>query len=117
MAGDVEGEEGGGGVGVAEGAEGGVVVGGDEVGGGGEELDELGVVVTGCDVECCATGAALYGEGAAARHEVLRRLQLIIVYSPVKSCPSFIILLVELCIPHLNQQLNHFLVPFVCGAT
>ena len=54
MAGDVEGEVGGGGVRGAEGAEGEVVVVGDEVRGGGEELDELGVVVTGCDVECCA---------------------------------------------------------------
>ena len=112
MAGDVEGEERGG-EGGAEGAEGGVVVRGDEVGGGGEELDELEAVVEGCEVECCATLVVLYGEGAAARHEVLRSLQIIPACSAVKSCLSTTILLVELCIPHLNQQLNHFLVPIV----
>ena len=36
-----------------------------------------------------------------------------IACSPVKNCPSIVILLIELCIPHLNQQLNHFLVPIV----
>ena len=107
----------GGGVGCAEGTEGGGVVGGDEVGGESEELDELEAVEEGCEVDCCAAVVVLYGEGAAARHEVLRRLQLISVYSAVKSCESIVILLVELCIPHLNQQLNHFLVPIACSET
>ena len=71
MAGDVEGEERGG-EGGAEGAERGVVVVGDEVGGGGEELDELEAVEEGCEAECCAAVLVLYGEGSAARHEVLR---------------------------------------------
>jgi hypothetical protein len=35
----------------------------------------------------------------------------------VRSCISIIISLVELCIPHLNQQLNHFLVPHECSGT
>jgi hypothetical protein len=34
----------------------------------------------------------------------------------VKSCTSAIVLLVELCIPHLNQQPTYFLVPLVCSA-
>jgi hypothetical protein len=33
----------------------------------------------------------------------------------VKSCSSIVTLLVELCIPYLNQQLNHSLVPFACS--
>jgi hypothetical protein len=53
----------------------------------------------------------MYGEGAAARHEVLRRLQLIVECSGVKNIVSISTLVVELYIPHLSQQLNHFMVP------
>jgi hypothetical protein len=86
----------------AEGAEGGVVVGGGVLGGGCEALDELEVVALCCEDECCFTIVVKYGEGAAWRHEVLRWHQPNSECNAVKSCPSIVTLLVELCIPHIN---------------
>ena len=88
-----------------------VVVGSGEVRNGGEDLDDFGAVVLGCEDECCATMVVQHVGVAAARNEVLRRLQFTSACSPVKSCPPTNGALVDQCIPHLNQQLEHFLVP------